>query len=170
MDQSSIIRINRPAFASSHNPPNPRSRPQRTARSLYPVIPTTARSLYPVIPAGNNMKPSSRPEAAYFAAATGVPDERTCSLGWSVEGPLHFAFACSCSSLLFVLAWCPIHRGLFAMGGVFAVILSVAPTRCHSERSEESPHWPLPVLFVCHSAAQRRNLLLLCRCLFLPSF
>jgi hypothetical protein len=39
---------------------------------------------------------SSRPEAAHFAAATGVPDERTCSLGWSVEGPPHFAFALVC--------------------------------------------------------------------------
>ncbi len=34
---------------------------------------------------------SSRPEAAHFAAATGVPDERTCSLGWAVEGPPHFS-------------------------------------------------------------------------------
>jgi hypothetical protein len=34
---------------------------------------------------------------------------------------------------------------------------------CHSERSEESPH----LLFVCHSAAQRRNLLLCGRSSFL---
>jgi hypothetical protein len=47
---------------------------------------TVACSLYLVIPTGDNMRPSSRPEAAYFAAV--------------VEGPPHFAFAVVCSFCL----------------------------------------------------------------------
>jgi uroporphyrinogen decarboxylase len=49
----------------------------------------TKRLMYASQP--TSQPPSSRPEAAHFAAGAGVPDERTCSLGWTVEGPPHFA-------------------------------------------------------------------------------